>query len=94
MRENIPYNANIVPSIVGRGHLYMRPLDQNRGKRPIHPLCGYAHNILAAVWGQLGWYNLGHNIYRLPPAWTAEPPLPNFMMEHLLQDLCGVDAPA
>jgi len=63
MRENIPYNANIVPS--SWGHLYMRPLDQNRETRPIRPRppCGYVHDILAAVWGS--WYFI-HNLYQLP----------------------------
>jgi len=43
----------------------MRPLNQNWGMHPIRPPCGYAHDILAAVWGS--WYNLGHNLYKLPP---------------------------
>jgi len=40
IRENIPYNANIVPS--SWGAFVQRPLDQNRGDASHPSPCGYA----------------------------------------------------
>jgi len=38
------------------------------------------------------WYNLGYNLHQ--PSWMAEKPHQNYMIEHLLRDLYGVDSPA
>ena len=40
------------------------------------------------------WYNLGYRPNLHQPPWMAEKPPPNFMIEHLLRDLYGVDSPA
>ena len=38
------------------------------------------------------WYNLSYNLHQT--LWMAEKPPPNFMIEHLLRDLYGVDSSA